>query len=121
MSQPGRHARDEVTWAPRLTTRTGRRLAPPHGTWTSCARAASTLPSGRGRKFSSSQARPKDPAPLPAAARSATREAACGAKLAKRTLTGLYNERPAWLALGHEKLDAAVAAAYRFDDVKDEE
>jgi len=27
-------------------------------------------------------------------------------------LTNLYNERPAWLALAHQKLDAAVAAAY---------
>ncbi len=33
-------------------------------------------------------------------------------KLAKRTLTNLYNERPAWLAHAHDKLDAAVAAAY---------
>lgn len=32
--------------------------------------------------------------------------------LAKRTLTNLYNERPAWLANAHAELDAAVAAAY---------
>jgi len=32
--------------------------------------------------------------------------------LAKRTLTALYNERPAWLAQAHAALDAAVAAAY---------
>jgi len=32
--------------------------------------------------------------------------------LEKRTLTNLYNERPAWLDLAHKKLDAAVAAAY---------
>jgi type II restriction/modification system DNA methylase subunit YeeA len=36
------------------------------------------------------------------------------AKLAKRTLTNLYNERPAWLANAHAKLDAAVAAGYGF-------
>ena len=36
----------------------------------------------------------------------------CAAKLKKRTLTNLYNERPTWLALAHQKLDAAVAAAY---------
>jgi hypothetical protein len=36
----------------------------------------------------------------------------CAAELAKRTLTTLYNERPAWLHFAHEKLDAAVAAAY---------
>jgi len=32
--------------------------------------------------------------------------------LAKRTLTNLYNERPAWLDHAHAKLDAAVFAAY---------
>ena len=32
--------------------------------------------------------------------------------LKKRTLTNLYNERPAWLANAHSDLDAAVAAAY---------
>ena len=35
-------------------------------------------------------------------------------KLAKRTLTNLYSERPAWLVHAHAKLDAAVAAAYDF-------
>jgi type II restriction/modification system DNA methylase subunit YeeA len=33
-------------------------------------------------------------------------------ELAKRTLTNLYNERPAWLEQAHAKLDAAVFAAY---------
>jgi hypothetical protein len=32
--------------------------------------------------------------------------------LKKRTLTNLYNERPAWLANAHRALDAAVFAAY---------
>ena len=32
--------------------------------------------------------------------------------LKKRTLTNLYNERPAWLDLAHKKLDSAVFAAY---------
>jgi hypothetical protein len=36
--------------------------------------------------------------------------------LARRTLTKLYNDRPAWLALAHERLDAAVAAAYGWTD-----
>lgn len=36
----------------------------------------------------------------------------CAAKLKKRTLTNLYNERPAWLAHAHTKLDEAVFAAY---------
>ena len=40
------------------------------------------------------------------------RDPDCAAKLKKRTLTNLYNERPAWLDLAHKKLDAAVADAY---------
>jgi hypothetical protein len=40
------------------------------------------------------------------------RDAECAARLKKRTLTNLYNDRPAWLDLAHKKLDAAVAAAY---------
>ena len=36
--------------------------------------------------------------------------------LAKRTLTQLYNQRPAWLASAHQQLDAAVAAAYGWHD-----
>ena len=36
--------------------------------------------------------------------------------LQKRTLTNLYNQRPAWLAQAHEALDAAVAAAYGWQD-----
>jgi type II restriction/modification system DNA methylase subunit YeeA len=32
--------------------------------------------------------------------------------LKRRTLTRLYNERPAWLDIAHHELDAAVAAAY---------
>ena len=39
-----------------------------------------------------------------------------GAELVKRTLTNLYNQRPAWLAQAHEALDAAVAAAYGWAD-----
>jgi hypothetical protein len=37
-------------------------------------------------------------------------------ELAKRTLTNLYNQRPAWLAQAHAALDAAVAAAYGWTD-----
>jgi type II restriction/modification system DNA methylase subunit YeeA len=33
-------------------------------------------------------------------------------ELKKRTLTNLYNQRPAWLANAHEALDRAVFAAY---------
>ena len=37
-------------------------------------------------------------------------------ELAKRTLTNLYNQRPAWLAQAHAALDQAVAAAYGWAD-----
>ncbi|MDP2416163.1 MAG: hypothetical protein Q8M33_01575, partial [Hydrogenophaga sp.] len=42
--------------------------------------------------------------------------AADAAALQKRTLTNLYNQRPAWLAMAHEALDTAVAAAYGWTD-----
>ncbi len=38
------------------------------------------------------------------------------AELARRTLTNLYNQRPAWLAQAHAALDAAVAAAYGWSE-----
>ncbi len=42
--------------------------------------------------------------------------------LKKRTLTNLYNQRPTWLQHAHEKLDAAVFAAYGWDpNISDEE
>jgi SAM-dependent methyltransferase len=40
----------------------------------------------------------------------------------KRTITNLYNARPTWLHLAHEKLDAAVFAAYGWPaDLADDE
>jgi len=46
----------------------------------------------------------------------------CAESLKGRTLTNLYNERPAWLVQAHEKLDAAVFAAYGWDPaISDEE
>jgi hypothetical protein len=48
--------------------------------------------------------------------------AAGEADLRVRTLTNLYNERPAWLRLAHERLDAAVFAAYGWEPaIADEE
>ena len=38
------------------------------------------------------------------------------AELKKRTLTNLYNQRPAWLDNAHKALDSAVAAAYGWTD-----
>ena len=55
---------------------------------------------------------------VPADARALIRRSAVMAlaakdpRLKKRTLTNLYNERPQWLKLAHEKLDRAVLAAY---------
>jgi hypothetical protein len=49
------------------------------------------------------------------------RDEASAARLKVRTLTKLYNERPAWLADCHARLDAAVAAAYGWPaDLPDE-
>ena len=39
----------------------------------------------------------------------------CEKELKKRTLTNLYNDRPTWLDLAHQKLDEAVFAAYGWD------
>lgn len=44
--------------------------------------------------------------------------AAADPRLKKRTLTNLYNERPTWLRLAHERLDRAVLAAYAAVDPK---
>jgi len=42
--------------------------------------------------------------------------------LKKRTLTNLYNERPAWLDALHRRLDAAVARAYGWpEDISDDD
>lgn len=47
---------------------------------------------------------------------------AARAELKSRTLTNLYNARPAWLANAHAELDAAVAAAYGWAaDISDDE
>jgi hypothetical protein len=43
-------------------------------------------------------------------------EAARDARLKKRTLTNVYNERPTWLKLAHEQLDRAVLSAYAASD-----
>jgi type II restriction/modification system DNA methylase subunit YeeA len=46
----------------------------------------------------------------------------CAKELKRRTLTNLYNQRPAWLDNIHKELDAAVAAAYGWPvDLSDDE
>ena len=50
------------------------------------------------------------------------RDDAAAAVLRTRTLTNLYNQRPAWLAMAHDRLDAAVAVAYGWPaDLPDEQ
>jgi hypothetical protein len=54
--------------------------------------------------------------------RNVARDEESARQLQKRTLTNLYNQRPAWLDLAHRKLDSAVAAAYGFPaELTDEE
>jgi type II restriction/modification system DNA methylase subunit YeeA len=43
------------------------------------------------------------------------RSPATAADLKKRTLTNLYNVKPAWLQHAHRELDEAVAAAYGWE------
>ena len=50
------------------------------------------------------------------------RDEAAAKVLKTRTLTNLYNQRPAWLDMAHRRLDAAVASAYGWPaDLPDEE
>jgi hypothetical protein len=58
------------------------------------------------------------PNPLPPAGEGAKAQSTptYEAELKKRTLTNLYNARPAWLDHAHRELDAAVAAAYGWAD-----
>ncbi|TAJ76528.1 MAG: class I SAM-dependent DNA methyltransferase [Gallionellaceae bacterium] len=58
------------------------------------------------------------PNPLPQAGEGANAEGnlTFAADLKKRTLTNLYNQRPAWLDNAHKTLDAAVAKAYGWND-----
>ena len=49
------------------------------------------------------------------------RDAVAEEKLKQRTLTNLYNTRPQWLDDAHAALDAAVAAAYGWDESISEE
>jgi hypothetical protein len=47
--------------------------------------------------------------------RTVARDEGCAKQLKKRTLTNLYNQRPTWLDLAHQRLDEAVFAAYGWD------
>jgi hypothetical protein len=54
--------------------------------------------------------------------RTIPRDEASAKELKKRTLTNLYNQRPAWLDLAHKKLDEAVFAAYGWPaDISDDD
>jgi type II restriction/modification system DNA methylase subunit YeeA len=43
------------------------------------------------------------------------RDEQAAVELSKRTLTNLYNQRPAWLTLAHQRLDDAVFNAYGWE------
>ena len=49
------------------------------------------------------------------------KDADCAASLKQRTLTNLYNHRPAWLDVAHKKLDAAIFAAYGWERAMSDE
>jgi hypothetical protein len=49
------------------------------------------------------------------------RDADCAKRLAARTLTNLYNQRPTWLEMAHRRLDSAVFAAYGWDPAMSDE
>jgi hypothetical protein len=50
------------------------------------------------------------------------RDETCAKELKKRTLTNLYNQRPAWLDIAHRRLDEAVLAAYGWSpDISDDD
>ncbi len=54
--------------------------------------------------------------------RLAPKDAASADQLQKRTMTQLYNARPAWLESAHRNLDVAVFAAYGWDpDISDDD
>jgi len=54
--------------------------------------------------------------------RTIARDEASAKELKKRTLTNLYNQRPAWLDLAYRRLDEAVFAAYGWSaDLSDDE
>jgi len=91
-------------------------------------------PGVRGRRAGKSSPRAHRPHPSPLPEGEGTRigtvrwprvvpkDPDCAASLKDRTLTNLYNERPTWLDLAHQKLDAAVFAAYGWDpDISDEQ
>jgi hypothetical protein len=49
-------------------------------------------------------------------------ECAGESELTKRTLTNLYNQRPTWLDLAHQRLDQAVLDAYAWPhDIPDDD
>jgi hypothetical protein len=90
------------------------------------SRAATDAPSVASEKISTGASKStREGACAPQTARYprlVPKDADCAKKLKERTLTNLYNQRPAWLDLAHKKLDAAVADAYGFPaDLTDEQ
>jgi hypothetical protein len=97
-------------------------LNPPEWTETRTLEFPGTITGPWSRYIDSSTINPQLSTGLVRYPRLEPRDADCAAKLKERTLTKLYNGRPAWLDLAHKKLDAAVAAAYGWPaDLTDEQ
>jgi hypothetical protein len=69
-------------------------------------------PGGPWEKFIEPLTTPPSQVPTARYPRTVPRDSSCAKSLADRTLTKLYNTRPAWLVAAHAELDAAVASAY---------
>lgn len=88
------------------------------------SREAWVNPPDRIQEISARIAEPADVRRLPEAVRQVVRHwtimaaAAEDPDIGERTITNLYNERPTWLRLAHEKLDRAVLAAYAAVDLE---
>jgi type II restriction/modification system DNA methylase subunit YeeA len=77
------------------------------------ATAAKALDAARARWLSPPELLKEQPPLAPGLSkRFAPKDAGAAAELKKRSLTDLYNTRPAWLDNAHRKLDEAVLAAY---------
>jgi len=125
MRQVSRPSRSRIR---RRSSRSGSRRR--RGSWIGCERAGSIRRSGRARRCWSfipdgSASGPwaryvHDPdsrgiGTVRYPRRVPNSEEAAG-ELAKRTLTNLYNQRPTWLVLAHQKFDSAVFGAYDWSD-----
>jgi hypothetical protein len=106
------------------------------GPWARFIDPASVMPLQRGRESFPGKRQPKGNSPGPEKTpdplsppgigtvrwpRIVPKDTDCAESLKRRTLTNLYNERPAWLDLAHKRLDEAVFGAYGSDAAMSDE